>query len=157
MGGYDLTTVRQPMEEMIGIVARGSGGRPVVVKPHPQMPEVGGIAMMEAMEAGAAFQVTEANVHDILARCSVNISVNSAVAFEGFMHGKPAILFGKSDFPSLVTRAYGAEDYPAALEPALAADWPYPKMLHSYFSRHTLELEAPDFEARAFAAQLSDS
>ena len=51
-----------------------------------------------------------------------------------------------------MTRAHGAEDFPAALEAALATDWPYPKMLHWYFSRHTLELAAPDFEARAFAA-----
>jgi hypothetical protein len=141
-----------PMEEMIGIVANGSGGRPVVVKPHPQMPEEGAFAIMRATEAGADVLASEANVHDILAACSACVSVNSAVAFEGFLHGKPAILFGKSDFPSLVTRAHGAEDFPAALEAALATDWPYPKMLHWYFSRHTLELAAPDFEARAFAA-----
>lgn len=141
-----------PMEEMIMIVAKGSGGRPVVVKPHPQMPEVGAVAILRAMEAGADVQVTEANVHDVLAASAVNVSVNSAVAFEGFLHGKPAVLFGKSDFPSLVTRAHGAEDYATALEAALATDWPYPKMLYWYFSRHTLELAAPDFEARAFAA-----
>lgn len=141
-----------PMEEMIEIVANGSGGRPVVVKPHPQMLEVGGLAMLEAMEAGAEFLVTEANVHDVLAASAINVSVNSAVAFEGFLHGKPAVLFGKSDFPSLITRAHGATDYPAALEAALARDWAYPQMLHWYFSRHTLELAAPDFEARAFAA-----
>jgi len=34
----------------------------------------------------------------------------------------------------------------------LTARWHYPQMLHWYFSRHTLELAAPDFEARAFAA-----
>lgn len=141
-----------PMEEMIGIVANGSGGRPVVVKPHPQMPEEGAFAILRATEAGADVLATEANVHDILAACSACVSVNSAVAFEGFLHRKPAILFGKSDFPSLVIRAQGAEDYPAALAAALATDWPYPKMLHWYFSRHTLELAAPDFEARAFAA-----
>lgn len=141
-----------PMTEMIRIVAGASGGRPVVVKPHPQMPEIGGLAMYDALAAGAEFQVTEANVHDILARCAVTVSVNSAVALEGFLHGKPSILFGKSDFPSLIVRAHGADDYPTALRTALTADWPFARMLHWYFSRHTLELAAPDFETRAFAA-----
>jgi hypothetical protein len=141
-----------PMDQMILAVANGSGGRPVLVKPHPQMPEDGIIAIGRALEAGANLQVTEANVHDVLAASDVTVSVNSAVAFDGFLHDKPAILFGRSDFPSLVTLAQGAEDYPTALAAALATPRPYPQMLHWYFSRHTLELAAPDFEARAFAA-----
>lgn len=149
---YHNGRCKLPMDEMIGIIAKGSGGRPVVVKPHPQVPEEGALAILQAMEAGADVVPTDANVHDILAAAAVTVSVNSAVAFEGFLHGKPSILFGKSDFPSLVTRAHGAEDYAAALEVVLARDWPYPQMLHWYFSRHTLELAAPDFEARAFAA-----
>ena len=141
-----------PMDQMILAVANGSGGRPVLVKPHPQMPEDGVMAIGRALEAGAQIQVTEANVHDVLAASVVTVSVNSAVAFDGFLHDKPAILFGRSDFPSLVTRAYGANDFPGALQTALTTRWPYPQMLHWYFSRHTLDLAAPDFEARAFAA-----
>jgi hypothetical protein len=141
-----------PMDQMILAVANGSGGRPVLVKPHPHMPEAGIIAIGRALEAGAQIQVTEANLHDVLAAAEVTVSVNSAVAFDGFLHDKPAILFGRSDFPSLVTRAHGADDFPQALHTALSAHWPYPQMLHWYFSRHTLELAAPDFETRAFAA-----
>ena len=141
-----------PMAEMILAVANGSSGRPVLVKPHPQMPEDGIMAIGRALEAGARLQVTEANVHDVLAASVVSVSVNSAVAFDGFLHDKPAILFGRSDFPTLVTRAQGAADFPEALQAALAARWPYRQMLHWYFSHHTLELDAPDFEVRAFAA-----
>ena len=140
-----------PMDRMILAVCRGAGGRPVVVKPHPQQPEEAVGPMAAALSAGAAFQVTDANVHDVLAACSVSVSVNSAVAMEGFLHRKPAILFGRSDFPGLVTQATG-DDFPQALETSLAARWPYARMLHWYFSRHTLELAAPDFETRALAA-----
>jgi hypothetical protein len=123
----------------------------VVVKPHPQVPEEAAGPIAAARAAGARFQVTQANVHDVLAACAVTVSVNSAVAMEGFLHRKPAILFGRSDFPSLATAATEAE-FPKALEAALAARWPYARMLHWYFSRHTLELSAPDFEDRALAA-----
>jgi hypothetical protein len=148
---YHNGRCRLPMERMILGVARGSGGRPVLVKPHPQQPDEGHAAIARAMAQGARVQVTEANVHDVLAAASVTVSVNSAVAMEGFLQGKPAILFGRSDFPSLVTRATDETDFPQALAAALAADWPYAKMLHWYFGRHTLELDAPDFEARALA------
>lgn len=141
-----------PMERMILGVARGSGGRPVVVKPHPQALEEGLAAVAAALEQGAELQLTEANVHDVLAACAVTVSVNSAVAMEGFLHRKPAILFGRSDFPSLVQRATDEADFPLALESALARGWPFARMLHWYYSRHALELAAPDFEARAFAA-----
>lgn len=140
-----------PMERMILGVAQGAGGRPVVVKPHPQALEEGAVAIAAAVAQGARVQVTEANVHDVLAACAVTVSVNSAVAMEGFLHRKPAILFGRSDFPSLVIRATDEADFPQALEAALARTWPFAKMLHWYYSQHALELAAPDFEARAFA------
>ena len=140
------------LEELILAVAQGSGGRPVLVKPHPQVQEEGRAAIARAVAQGARLQVTEANVHDVLAAAAVTVSVNSAVAMEGFLHRKPAILFGGSDFPTLVTQATGAADFPQALEEAQAANWAYPEMIYWYFSRHTLELSAKDFEDRAFAA-----
>ncbi|KAF0115032.1 MAG: hypothetical protein FD150_1270 [Rhodobacteraceae bacterium] len=140
------------VEETILAVAQGSAGRPVLVKPHPQVLEDGRAAIARAVAQGAKVQATEANVHDVLAAAAVTVSVNSAVAMEGFLHRKPAILFGGSDFPTLVTQASGAADFPKALTKALTADWAYPKMVHWYFNRHTVELAAKDFEDRAFAA-----
>jgi hypothetical protein len=141
-----------PMDQMIRTVCAGAGGRPVVVKPHPRAAEDGEKAIALAQGAGAEFIVTGANVHDLLAASAVCVSVNSAVAIEGFLHRKPAILFGQSDFASLATRAHDASDFPAALDGALKGEWHYSKMLYWYFNRHALELAAPDFETRMFAA-----
>lgn len=141
-----------PMAELILGVCRGSGGRPVIVKPHPQVPDEALEALDQAGRAGAEFHVTGANVHDVLAASAVTVSVNSAVAMEGFMHLRPAILFGASDFESLAVRIHQPEDFGAALKAALDRDWPFARMLHWYYSRFTVELAAPDFETRAFAA-----
>jgi hypothetical protein len=140
------------VEELILAVAEGSGDRTVLVKPHPQVLEDGRAAIARAVAQGAKVRATEANVHDVLAAAAVTVSVNSAVAMEGFLHRKPAILFGGSDFPTLVTQARGAADFPAAVEAALSTDWAYQKMICWYFSRHTVELAAKDFEDRVFAA-----
>ena len=149
---YHAGRCKLPMDRMIRCVASGAGGRAVLVKPHPQAVDEGLAAIARATAMGAQVQLTQANVHDVLAAAAVTVSVNSAVAMEGFLHRKPAILFGRSDFPSLATQARDEVDFPAALEAALSAHWPYPKMLHWYFGQHTLELAAPDFEDRALAA-----
>lgn len=149
---YHAGRCKLPMDRMILGVAAGAGGRALLVKPHPQAIDEGLAAIARAVALGARVQVTYANVHDVLAAAAVTVSVNSAVAMEGFLHRKPAILFGRSDFPSLVTQAHDEADFPRALKDALSARWPYPKMLHWYFGQHTLELAAPDFEDRAFAA-----
>ena len=140
------------MHEIILAACKGAGPRPVVVKPHPlSLPDCA-LAISRAAELGARFQLFDGNIHDLLATCAVTVSANSAAAIEGFLHRKPAILFGRSDFPSLVEQARDEADFPRALEAALARHWPFGKMLHWYYSRHALELAAPDFEERAFVA-----
>ena len=42
--------------------------------------------------------ISDANVHDILKACRATVSINSSVALEGFLHRKPAVLFGLADF-----------------------------------------------------------
>ena len=41
--------------------------------------------------------ISDANVHDILKACRATVSINSSVALEGFLHRKPAVLFGQAD------------------------------------------------------------
>ena len=139
------------MRRMLVEVHEGAGGRPVVVKPHPRARAAGEAAIADLRAIGLPVLVSEANVHDILAACAVTVSVNSAVAMEGFLHRKPAILFGQSDYPTLCEQVARPGDFAAALQRALGRDWEYSLMLAWYFQRHTLELAAPDFEARLLA------
>lgn len=137
--------------EMLRIVAEHAGTRPVVVKAHPLTPEFGRAAIAKVRARGFELYETEANVHDILSRAAVSVSVNSAVAFEGFLHGVPAILFGRSDFHSLTETVLEGADYPAALTRALTRHWDFAAMLYWYFDRHTLWTDSPLFEQRLLA------
>ncbi len=137
--------------QMLRLVAEHAGGRPVVVKAHPLTPEFGRAAIAKVRAKGFDLIETEANVHDILAQAAVTVSVNSAVAFEGFLHDLPAILFGRSDFHSLSETVLEAADYPQALTRALTRTWDFPAMLYWYFNRHTLATEASDFNERLLA------
>ncbi len=138
-------------EAMLCAVAKAAGGRPVVVKPHPLKPDLG-IAQIERVRAkGHALIATQANVHDILAKAAVSVSINSAVAMEGFQHGKPAIVFGKSDFHHFVETVRNVDDFEHALQTALARKLDYTRALYWYFGLNCLWLEAPDFEVRLLA------
>lgn len=141
---------------MLRTVAAGAGGRPVVVKPHPLKPELGAMQIAEAIAEGARLIPTDANVHDILARAAVSVSINSATGFEGFLHGTPAIFFGRSDFAHCLETVRDPQDFPRALERALTKKRNYARAMAWYFGRHCFWLEDPALDARLlahFAAQ----
>jgi hypothetical protein len=139
-----------PMHEIIVAACQQANGRAVVVKPHPLSIIDCARAMAQAADAGARFSVFEGNIHDLLASCAVTVSVNSAAAMEGFLHRKPAILFGRSDFESLVTRVTQPEGFGRGLHEALSTERRYAKMMYWYFTRHCLDTDADDFESRLF-------
>jgi hypothetical protein len=138
-------------QDMLRTVARHAEGRPILVKPHPLKPEHGAEIIQKLILEGHPLQQTEANVHDILAACALSVSINSATAIEGFLHEKPAILFGKSDFHALVETVRDPADYPAALHRALTTPRDYARALTWYFGRNCLDIEAASFDARLLA------
>lgn len=135
-------------KDMLRAVVAGAAGRPVVVKPHPLKSEPGTALIRELTDAGLPLIQTDANVHDLLAACEATVSINSATALEGMLHGKPAILFGQSDYADLVETVTRPEDFPAALTRALARPRDMDAGLWWYFTRHTLEIDSPGFEER---------
>ncbi|MFT4013529.1 MAG: hypothetical protein QM682_09015 [Paracoccus sp. (in: a-proteobacteria)] len=136
--------------EMLRAVARGAGGRPVLVKPHPH-PEARRSDVRDiltAQEEGCALIPTNANIHDILARCVATVSFNSAVALEGFLHRKPAILFGSSDFHHWSDPVADPAEFPQVLARALTRRSGYAQFLHWYFNMNCVNIDAPGFADR---------
>lgn len=136
---------------MLRAVAMGADGRPVVVKAHPLKPEMGAAQIAEVRAMGFDLIETGANVHDILARAAVTVSVNSAAALEGFLHATPAILFGQADFQQFCETVLHPDDFPAALAAALTTPPDYARAIYWYFGQHCLHLDAPDFEAQLWS------
>lgn len=136
---------------MLEAVCAGAAGRPVLVKPHPLKPELGAEIIAAVRAKGFDPIETDANVHDILAACSATVSINSATAMEGFLHGKPAVLFGRSDFHALVETAAGPSRFEAALARALRHPPDYARALYWYFGQHCLDIQAESFDHRLLA------
>jgi capsule polysaccharide modification protein KpsS len=141
---------------MIKEVVNGSSNYRVVVKPHPLEREYGMQAIRKAWQAGYLFDVTDANVHDVLSAAVAVASVNSSVSFEGFMHEKPAIVFGRTDFQSLVETVRAPGQFAAALAAVQCRDWDFAGMLHWYFKNHTIRVRSRKFE-RLLASEIRKS
>lgn len=138
-------------EAMLLAACRAAGGRPVLVKPHPLKPDYGQEIIAAVRAQGHQPIETGANVHDILDAAAVTVSLNSAAAIEGMLHGKPALLCGKSDFHHFAETATSAEDFPQALQRALTTPRDYARAMYWYFGQHCLDIQAEGFDTRMFA------
>ncbi len=147
----------QPMERglthcttaaMLRAVVTGAQGRTVLVKPHPLALDHDADIIDTLIAEGYPVHATVANVHDMIAASVATISFNSAVALEGFLHRKPAILFGPSDFHHFCETVRDPADFPQALARTLARPTGgYAKYLYWYFERNCVNLHAPGFDA----------
>lgn len=135
---------------MLEVVRAHAGDRPIIVKPHPLVSDPFTLAEVRALR-DHRLTLTDANVHDILESCAVTVSINSTVALEGYLHRKPAILFGQSDFHHIAGRVRQVQDFPDALTAALARKRGYAQYLAWYFLRHCLRLASPGLEPAIWA------
>lgn len=138
--------------EMLQAVCAGAGGRQVLVKPHPLDAEADAEVIDAALAEGLPITPTLANVHDMMAGAVCTVSFNSAVALEGFLHRKPAVLFGQSDFHQFAETVRKPADFAAALGRVQArAPGGYAQFLFWYLGMQCLHLHGPRFEARVAA------
>ncbi len=142
--------------QMIRSVAQGAGGRPIVVKPHPlKVAPADLLAVHDLAASGIDIQITEANVHDILARASVSVSISSACCFEGFLHKTPAILYGKSDFHHFAESLTDLDDFAGAYERALTRKRGYSRYVYWFLQRHCIEASGADFYPKISARMVA--
>jgi hypothetical protein len=136
-------------ETMLRTVCQYADGRPVVVKAHPQSRvEKDAMMIYELLSEGLELHPTDANVHDVLENCVASVSHNSAVAIEGFLHSKPAILFGKSDFWQICETVSDPIEFPSALARATTQNYDFAGFVHWYFTDFCINLNGPKRDAQ---------
>ena len=116
-----------------------AAGRAVVIKPHPKntLDEVEALAALH--DPGAGVHVTDASIHDILGACACVVTVTSAVAFEGFLHRKPAVVAGQVDYSQNVITLTDPAKLSDAISAALSRDWPHDRFVTWYLRQNCLE------------------
>lgn len=125
---------------------------PILVKPHPLVKNPFTLAELQlSLRGDDRVRLTDANVHDMLETCLATVSINSTVALEGFLHRKPAVLFGQADFHHLCGRVERPEDFAPVLEAQRGRRRGYAQYLAWYFLRHCLRLGSPGLEAAIWA------
>lgn len=128
---------------MLKMVLEQAGDQPVIVKPHPKASSCADIAEVKGLTAtDERVIITDANVHDILQASCATVSINSTVALEGFLHRKPAILFGKSDFHHFAGTVSDEHSFKDVLAEELERKAGYAQFLAWYFLRNCLSLNS---------------
>ncbi len=121
---------------------------PVVVKPHPRDADPATRERLTALQARYPhLHVSDGNIHDLVAAADRVVTINSAVGIEAYLHRKPVILCGQSDFHHVADTVRNADALKGALirPPKRRA---YDKFIWWYFGDQCLDVGAPDLVDR---------
>ena len=149
-------TCHLSMRHMIKALLARDDPRPIVVKPHPRdmdLDTYGWLARQAKKDA--RLQVLPANIHDMLARADVVVTINSAVGIEAMLHRVPVVLCGSADFHHICETVQSRDGMGAGIARAearkAAGDWPFEAYLHWFYGEMCLDPTAPDFIDRFIA------
>ncbi|MBU3028879.1 hypothetical protein [Paracoccus marinaquae] len=135
---------------MVEAVART--GRASIVTLHPKETcDAGDHAALQSLADRFPNLSIGGDTARLLRDCAFVATQNSAVAFDGYILGKPAVLFGQSDFHHI---ALNVADLGTAEALARAPDHrpDFAAYLHWFLRRTSLDMMAPDADARLLAA-----
>lgn len=130
--------------EMVEAVLDREDPRPIVIKRHPRDSDPDTKAYLDSIaKVDRRVHLLAANIHDILSRAAVCVTINSAVGIEAHLHRVPVVLCGESDFHHAAVTVRGAGDMPAAIKLAETVTWQHDAFLHWYFAQNCLNATAP--------------
>lgn len=124
--------------DMISATLEGDKFRKIVIKLHPS--ENYSTAEMDALKPfreNPRISFSEAPSFSLLGACEYVVTENSTVAFEGFFHRKPAILFADSDFHHMCQNVnkVGAD---LAFRNILATRNPYARYMYWFLQQNCI-------------------
>ena len=136
--------------DMVAAVLAHAEGRPVIVGLHPN--ESYDATDMDALRrlCDGRAEIRTGGMEDALARCAMVVTQNSSAAFNGYLFGKPAVLFARIDFHHIAARVHdlGAE---AALAKAETLRPDYAGYVWWFWQKMAINAGRPDAEAQIAA------
>lgn len=133
--------------EMLAGVCEAVDG-PVVVKHHPRDRDLGTLTGLRDMCARYPhLSVSEGNLHDLVSAADRVVTINSAVGMEAYLHRKPVILCGQSDFHHVADVARSVAGLEGVLRRA-PRKRVYDKFIWWYFAKQCLSGADPDLVDR---------
>lgn len=127
------------LRQMLAALLARDDPRVIVVKPHPRDEDRKTRTYLARLAArDPRLQVVDANIHDILCKAAVAVTINSAVGIEAHLHRVPVVLCGRSDFHHAAVTVTDRFEMDAAIAKAETTDWPHSEYLHWYFAQQCL-------------------
>lgn len=112
---------------------------PVVVKPHPRELDTSVYErLLQIQQSHAQLNISQGNIHDIIAAAARVVTINSAVGIEAYLHRKPVILCGQADFHHIADVARDPEQLRTILAQAPRGRV-YAKYLYWYFAQNCID------------------
>ena len=128
--------------QMIEAAIAAKGARTLYIKPHPNQSLEELAHLSSYHDPARGVHVVAASIHDLLAACDCALTLTSAVGFEAFLHRKPVVLGGQTDFWQNAITLTDAAQMPAAIAVATGRDWPHAAFLYWYLRLMCLEDDA---------------
>ncbi len=138
---------------MVRTIRTHDPDRKIILKPHPR--EVYSTAERTLVKELAQLpnvEVVDAPIHALLASCAYVATHNSAVAFEGILLKKPAILFAKAHYHHLFPTIRKPEDATAAFARVQGEDFPFGAYLYWYLQMNSINVRQPSATAKIIEA-----
>lgn len=125
--------------EMIESAIAAKGARRLYIKPHP-VQTVEELAVLTGYHDPAnGVEITQASIHDLLSAASCVLTLSSAVGFEAFLHKKPVVLGGQTDFWQNAITVTDAASLAPAMDEAMNRKWSHEKFLVWYLRQMCVE------------------
>jgi hypothetical protein len=131
-----------PMLEMLAEVAATCRQQqiPLVVKRHPRCKS----AKVSKALAKGDFQLSDASIHDLIARSCAVCVVNSSVGAEALLHGKPVFVFGEAEYQHACFRIREKGEFAKTFQRHQMPVSPDDLTRYLYLLRHRYAVDAGD-------------
>lgn len=146
-------TCHLTLRHMVKALMDRDDPRPIVIKPHPRDTDLDTFGWLaRKAKKDARLHILPANIHDILARADVAVTINSAVGIEAMLHRVPVVLCGAADFHHICETVRSRDGMDAGIARAeackAAGDWPFEAYLSWFYGQMCLDPTAPEFIGR---------